>query len=192
MTINEKDLIKRTQKKNDLKAFEALVRLHQSRVRAVIYRFTQSVEDLDDISQEAFIKAFRAIKTFKGNSSFSTWLCSIAINTCKDKLRSNKRYQQKVVSIEDKNLNQIISEQDSDIEGHLNLTTEQNLVLKEIKKLPENQQLAIILHDIEEFSYEEIAKISNCPVGTVKSRLFNARKTLKDKLKTHITSITLS
>lgn len=188
----DKELITRCQNNKDLKAFEILIKRHQNKVRSVIYKFINNTEDLDDISQEAFIKAFRSINSFKGNSSISTWFCSIAINTCKDKLKSKKSYNQKVINIEDKRLNQISDNAVNTFEKNLSLTEDQKIVFTEIKKLPEEQKQAIILHDIEEYSYEDIAKIANCPVGTVKSRLFNARKKLKEKLKPLLTSITIT
>jgi RNA polymerase sigma-70 factor (ECF subfamily) len=191
MQISDHELIKRCQKKKDLKAFETLIKRHQNKVRAVIYKLTINTEDLDDISQETFIKAFRSINSFKGNASFSTWLCSIAINTCKDRLRSKNRQEQNIIHMQEERLKEIPDNNEDSPDRQLSLSEDKQLVFKEIQKLPDAQKIALILHDIESFSYEEIATISNCPVGTVKSRLFNARKTIKEKLKPIISSIHL-
>lgn len=191
MEKTDKQLVEACKRNNDLKAFESLIKRHQNKVRSIVFKFLNTPDDLDDISQEVFIKAFKAIKTYRGDSSFSTWLCRIAINTCKDRLRHRKNYSQKVVNIEDNTLKEI-PDQFSNVEKYVTINEEKRLVFKEIKKLPEAQQIALILHDIEDMTYEEISHVAECPVGTVKSRLFNARKTLKDKLKSVITSINIS
>lgn len=190
--ISEKELIYRCQKNGDLKAFETLIKQNQDKVRAVVYKFTQNNYDLDDISQDVFVKAFKSINKFKGTSSFSTWLYKIAINTCKDKLKSKKVELSKIVNIDDSNFKEIPNKVNNCIEDKINLSYEQTLVFKEINKLPEKQKTALILHDIEEMTYEEISNITETPVGTVKSRLFNARKTLKTALKEILTTIKVS
>lgn len=191
MEKTDHQLVSACQKHNDLKAFEQLIKRHQNKIRSVVYKFLNNAEDLDDISQEVFIKAFKSINSYRGDASFSTWLCKIAINTCKDKVKSQKSYSQKVISIDEERIKDIPENSSNCLDNLLTISEEQKLVFKEIKKLPTNQQLALILHDIEDLSYDEISKISDCPVGTVKSRLFNARKTLKEKLKSVITSINL-
>lgn len=192
MQKSEAQLIEACQIQGDLKAFEILIKQHQQMVRSIAYRFITNPEDLNDVSQEVFIKAFKSIKTYKGNSKFSTWLCKIAINCCKDKLKSKSRYQQKVINIDEHDFMEIAEKTHYSLDETVVASEEQKLVFKEIKNLPLNQRIALVLHDIEEMSYEEIAQVSNCPVGTVKSRIFNARKSLKEKLKTFITSIQLN
>ena len=189
MKKTDKELVVACQKHNDLKAFEILIKRHQNKVRAIVFKFTNNPEDLNDISQEVFIKAFRSIKKYRGDASFSTWLYRITINTCKDTVKRQNIHSQKVVNIEDKSYKEIPDMKHNDITDNIRINKEQKLVLEEIKKLPESQRLALILHDIEELSYKEISHIANCPVGTVKSRLFNARKALKQKLKSLITTI---
>lgn len=189
MELSDKDLVASCQKEKDLKAFEILIKRHQKKLRSVVFRFLRNTEDLDDVSQEVFIKAFKSIKSYRGNSSFSTWLCCIAVNTCKDKLKSQKNYNNKVINIDDKTFHQIPDNNSRSVERNFDMTEEQTLVHQVIKELPLSQQTAIILHDIEELTYEEISKISNCPIGTVKSRLFNARKYIKTKLLSLTSSI---
>jgi RNA polymerase sigma-70 factor (ECF subfamily) len=100
-------------------------------------------------------------------------------------------YSQQVVNIEDRKLKDI-PDKYGNVEKYVTISEEKRLVFKEIKKLPEAQQVVLILHDIEDMTYEEISQVASCPVGTVKSRLFNARKTLKEKLRSVITSINIS
>lgn len=192
MQSPDKQLVEACQKNKDLKAFETLIKRHQNKVRSVIFKFLNTPDDLDDVSQEVFIKAFKSIQSYRYQASFSTWLCSIAINTCKDRLKSKKIHSEKVVNIDEHRFREIPEHPDKALERFITISEEQKIVFKEIKKLPLNQQTALILHDIEELSYEDIAKIAECPVGTVKSRLFNARKTLKYKLKSVISSITIN
>lgn len=186
--LAEKELIYKCQKYGDLKSFEILIKQNHPKIRSIIYKFMQNSNDLDDISQDVFIKAFKYIHQFKGSSGFSTWLCKIAINTCKDKLKARKIELNKVVNINEKALKELPCKQNDNIENKVNLSYEQKLVFEEINKLPEKQKIAILLHDIEEMTYEDIAVITETPLGTVKSRIFNARKTLKDKLKTILSS----
>lgn len=192
MNITDKELVLKCQNNGDLKAFELLIKRHQDKVRSVIYKFISDPEELNDVSQESFIKAFKSIKTFKGNASISTWFCSIAVNTCKDRLRSKKIYSEKVINIDDQTIKEIPSNYYEAFEDSLILSEDQRLVFREIQSLPEEQKLAIILHDVEDFTYEDVAKLLQCPLGTVKSRLFNARKRLKEKLKPFITSLNLN
>jgi len=189
MNKSDSELIKACQKNNDLKAFEILIKRHQDKVRAVVYKFINNSNELDDISQEVFIKAFKSIKSYRSEAKFSTWLYRIAINTCKDSIRSTMKKSEKVVSIDEMIINKVQDPSNIDTEMLIDLKAEQKLVFKEIKRLPLKQQLAIILHDIEFLSYEEISRIADCPIGTVKSRLFSARKELKEKLKHHISII---
>lgn len=192
MIKTDAELIQACQKSNDLKAFELLIKRHQDKIRAVVFKFINNTNDLDDISQEVFIKAFKSIKSYRSEAKFSTWLYRITINTCKDNIKSKLKKSEKVVSIDEKVMNKIHDSSNIDTELLLDLKSEQRLVFKEIKKLPLKQQIAIILHDIEFLSYEEISKVAECPIGTVKSRLFSARKQLKEKLQPHISTIQLT
>lgn len=186
MNKSDLELVNICKKNNDLKAFEVLIKRHQNKVRSIIYRFLNNPEDLKDASQEVFIKAFKNLRSFKGNSSFSTWLYQITANTCKDKLRAKKLLEAKIISITQDDLLKIPD--NKEIDTDLNIEENKELISKLIKSLPLEQQMTIVLHDIEDFSYEEISKILNCPLGTVKSRIFNARKALKDKFKPYLPS----
>lgn len=182
MSFDEAILVKACQDKNDLKSFEILIKMNQQTVRSVIYKLIPNPDEIDDIIQDVFIKAYKNIKMFKCESRFKTWLCSIAINICKNRIVLSTRKQKKIVSIDDKEFDKIPDNSIFNPEKYARLKETEKIILKTIKELPYNQQIAVILHDVEDFSYEDIAKICNCPVGTVKSRLFNARKALKDKL----------
>ena len=186
MNKSDLELVNICKKNNDLKAFEILIKRHQCKVRSIIYRFLNNQEDLKDASQEVFIKAYKNLASFKGKSNFSTWLYQITVNTCKDKLRTKKLLENKFINITQEDLFEIPDNKEIDTE--LNLEENKELIQKLIKSLPLEQQMTIVLHDIEEFSYEEISKILNCPLGTVKSRIFNARKALKEKFKPYLPS----
>ena len=192
MEKTDKQLVEACKNNQDLKAFELLIKRHQHKVRSVVFKFLNNPDDLNDISQEVFIKAFKSIKSYRGEASFSTWLCRIAINTCKDNLKTKKVHAEKVVNINENTMKEIPEKYYNSLDRHISISEDQKMVFKEIKKLPFNQQLALVLHDIEDMTYEEIANLSECPIGTVKSRIFKARKTLKDKLKPLITSIQLT
>src|SRR3989339_1440270 len=128
MNKSDSELIKACQKNNDLKAFEILIKRHQDKVRAVVYKFINNSNELDDISQEVFIKAFKSIKSYRSEAQFSTWLYRIAINTCKDSIRSTKKKSEKVVSIDEMIINKVQDPSNIDTEMLIDLKAEQKLV----------------------------------------------------------------
>lgn len=167
----------------DLAAYDELVRRYQERIYATLYHMTSNHEDANDLAQESFIKAFHAIKSFKGESSFFTWLYRIAVNKTINflKQRKNRIY----LSLNDLDLN---AENDPDLVAFvseknprrdMSLTELQEKLNAAIQRLSEDHRLVVTLHDIQGLSHEEIGKIMDCNVGTVRSRLFYARQQLQ-------------
>ena len=177
-------------KRGDVSAFEMLVVKYQRRIERLIARMVRDVDLVQDIAQEAFIRAYRALPQFRGDSAFYTWLYRIAVNTAKKALVDKKRdpvvLESALVSTED-------GEEPSRGENELSdgETPEAVLASKEIAAtvnaaidaLSEDLRQAIVLREIEGLSYEEIADVMNCPIGTVRSRIFRAREAIAIKLR---------
>ena len=170
----------------DLKAYDALVRRHQERVYATIYHMTSNHEDAADLTQETFVKAFRALKSFKGDSSFFTWIYRIAVNKTINHLKQRKHRGQ--VSLNDLDVN---AENDPDLVALVSdRTPRRDASLRELQErlnvamqcLSEEHRMVVTLHDIQGLKHEEIAGIMKCNVGTVRSRLFYARQQLQGYL----------
>ena len=183
--IADKEIIERV-KNGDKKAYDLLVLKYQQRVINLISRFVKNYADALDVSQETFIKAYKALPNFRGESAFYTWLYRIAVNTAKNHLT----VQSRKITKSDYDVTEI-----EQIEGNMTLTeqtTPENLLIKDelqetvlntIENLPEDLKSAIMLREIEGLSYEEIAAVMECPVGTVRSRIFRARETIDNKIK---------
>lgn len=178
------DLVLRVQQ-GDKRAFDLLVLKYQHRVVQLVYRYVKDASEAQDVAQEAFIKAYRALPDFRGESAFYTWLYRIAINTAKNYLLARTR-RNGDAEIDVYDAEQI--ENAPQLQGMD--TPEQQLLNDEIlhvinaaiADLPEDMRMAIMLREIEGMSYEDIAQIMNCPVGTVRSRLFRAREAIDSKL----------
>lgn len=153
------------------KAFEKLMLLHKDKVRNLIFLTLSDSEFVDDISQDVFISVYHKLKEFRFESKFTTWLYRITVNKCRDYLRK-KRVRSIFVPIKDthENIRSTGIHEDIDIPG---------LVRKAIGRLPEKLKVPLVLRDIDGFSYNEIAEKLDCEVGTVKSRIFRARESLK-------------
>lgn len=179
---DDQELVRSVQS-GDLAAYDELVRRYQVRIYATLYHMTSNHEDANDLAQESFIKAFHAIKSFKGESSFFTWLYRIAVNKTINflKQRKNRIY----LILNDLDLN---AENDPDLVAFvseknprrdMSLTELQEKLNAAIQRLSEDHRLVVTLHDIQGLSHEEIGKIMDCNVGTVRSRLFYARQQLQ-------------
>ena len=168
------ELVRRVQK-GDKSAFDLLVLKYQQKIANLVSRYVRDPADIQDVSQEAFIKAYRGLANFRGDSAFYTWLYRIAINTAKNHLVSQGR----------RTTNYAVDAQEAEqYEGaqalHEHASPERELLSKEIKEavqetiegLPEELRTAITLREFEGISYEEIAEIMECPIGTVRSRIF--------------------
>jgi len=177
-------LIKRVQQ-GDRSAFDVLVIKYQARILKLIMRYVRDPADAMDIAQEAFIKAYRAAPSFRGDSAFYTWLYRITINTAKNHLvaagRRPLHYDLNTDNAEQ--FENFAKMKDIDTPEGLTLSEEiRQTVNKAIADLPEDLRTAIILREIEGMSYEEIAQTMECPVGTVRSRIFRARESIDKRV----------
>ena len=181
--VSDEQLVARAQT-GDSRAFELLVRKYQHKVVKLVARYV-SAADAPDVAQEAFIKAYRALENFKGDSAFYTWLYRISINTAKNYLvaRSRRPASQDVdvADAEAFGHTERFSEQDTP-EALLESEEIRDAVIASIRELPEDLRAAIMLREIDGMSYEEIAQSMDCPVGTVRSRIFRARAAIEGKL----------
>ena len=173
-------------KKGDSASFGSLIIHHERFVYNVVYRMLPNKEDAEDISQEVFIKAYKYLNRFDGKAAFSTWLYKIAVNTCIDEIRKRRGKETLSINAEiDTGEGTVEKEYVSGIIG-----VEEEVLSKEgveiikraINNLSEEQKTVITLRDIEGLSYIEIAEITECSMGTVKSRLSRARQALKDMI----------
>jgi RNA polymerase sigma-70 factor (ECF subfamily) len=180
--VEEMELVKRA-RKGDLAAYDDLVRRYQERIYATVYHMTSNHEDANDLAQEAFIKAYQALKSFKGGSSFYTWVYRIAVNKTINFLKQRKNRSQ--MSLDDLDFN---AEHDPDLVALISDKTPRREVglaeLQEklnaaMQRLSEPHRLVVTLHDVQGLPHEEVAKIMDCNVGTVRSRLFYARQQLQ-------------
>jgi RNA polymerase sigma-70 factor (ECF subfamily) len=192
MTTEQPDeLLVERAKRGDTRAFEMLVIKYQRRIERLIARMVRDVDLVQDIAQESFIRAYRALPQFRGDSAFYTWLYRIAVNTAKKALVDLKRDPLVVESA----LSSVSDDDDetSRVERELTdgATPEAVLASKEIAEtvnaaieaLSEDLRQAITLREIEGLSYEEIAEMMNCPIGTVRSRIFRAREAIAQRLR---------
>ena len=178
-------LVSRT-RRGDTAAYDELVRRYQERVYATLYHMTANHEDANDLTQESFIKAFQALKTFKGDSSFYTWLYRIAVNKAINFIK--QRRNRASMSLNDLDVQ---VEHDPDLVALIShktprrdaaLTELQEKLNAAILKLSEQHRAVVVLHDIQGMPHEEIAETLGCNVGTVRSRLFYARQQLQGLL----------
>jgi RNA polymerase sigma-70 factor (ECF subfamily) len=187
----EADLVKRA-RRGDLKAYDELVQRYQQRIYATIYHMTANHEDANDLAQDSFIKAYQALKSFKGGSSFYTWLYRIAVNKTINflKQRRNKHHY----SLNDLDFN---TEHNPDLVALISdktplrdagLTELQKKLNEALLKLSEPHRMVVVLHDVQGQSHEEIAEIMGCNIGTVRSRLFYARQQLQGFLAEYVKS----
>ncbi|HAW92872.1 MULTISPECIES: RNA polymerase sigma factor RpoE [unclassified Arsukibacterium] len=178
-------IVQRVQQ-GDKAAFNLLVKKYQHRIANLISRYVSNHGDVADVAQEAFIKAYRAMPGFRGESAFYTWLYRIAVNSAKNYLVSNGRKPPATdVDAEDAEYfegSDALKEQDSP--ERLLLSEEiRTVVFNTIDKLPDELRTAITLRELEGLSYEEIAEVMACPIGTVRSRIFRAREAIDIQLK---------
>ena len=183
---SDQELVDRA-KNGDLKAFDLLVLKYQRRVFRLVSRVIKNNSEVEDVAQECFIKAFRAIHQFRGDSAFYTWLYRIAVNTAKNYLFSKGK---RPIA-----LSELKKSEDSDSFDMLDAVSNENpegnmaglqiaeAVNKAVKKLPDELSAAVVLREMDGLSYEEIAEVMNCPIGTVRSRIFRAREAIAQELR---------
>ena len=181
----EADLVRKA-RRGDLNAYDELVKRYQQRIYATVYHMTSNHEDANDLAQESFIKAFQALNTFKGGSTFYTWLYRIAVNKTINFLKQRKKRQH--MSLNDIDFN---AEHDPDLVALISdktpfrnagLSELQKFLNEALLKLSEPHRMVVVLHDVQGQSHEEIAEIMGCNIGTVRSRLFYARQQLQGYL----------
>lgn len=158
-------------KKGRESAFSELMIKHKDKVRNLVYLTLGDVDYIDDISQDVFISVYHKLKEFRFESKFTTWLYRITVNKCRDYLRK-KKVRSIFVPIQDHNFHRGVNTNSDNIDIPA-------LVRRAIAKLPEKLKVPLVLRDIDGFSYQEIADKLECEVGTVKSRIFRARESLK-------------
>jgi RNA polymerase sigma-70 factor (ECF subfamily) len=182
----DQQLVERAQA-GDKHAFELLVEKYQRKVARLLSRFIRDHAEVEDVAQEAFIKAYRALPLFRGDSAFYTWLYRIAINTAKNTLVAQGRRAPTSTEFDAEQ-----AEGFSDADQLRDMSTPESLlqsrqigetVSAAMDALPEELRNAIVLREIEGLSYEEIAEAMSCPIGTVRSRIFRAREAVADKLR---------
>ena len=183
----DQQLVERAQR-GDKRAFELLVLKYQRKLGRLLSRLVRDPGEVEDVTQEAFIKAYRALPNFRGESAFYTWLYRIAINTAKNYLvalgrrapTSTEFDHEEAESFEDAEALRDAATPEGELRGREIAAT----VNKAMEALPDDLRTAIALREIEGLSYEEIASVMDCPIGTVRSRIFRAREAIAERLKT--------
>lgn len=182
----DQQLVERAQQ-GDKHAFELLVAKYQRKLARLLSRFIRDATEVEDVTQEAFIKAYRALPSFRGDSAFYTWLYRIGINTAKNYLVAMGRRAPTTTQFdaeeaealgEGEQLQDLNTPENQMMSRQVGDTVNQTLAL-----LPEELRTAITLREIEGLSYEDIASIMNCPIGTVRSRIFRAREAIAEQLR---------
>ena len=182
----DQQLVERAQR-GDKRAFELLVMKYQRKLGRLLSRMVRDPGEVEDVTQEAFIKAYRALPNFRGESAFYTWLYRIAINTAKNYLVAQGRRAPTTTEFDNED-----AESFDDAEGLRDTATPENLLMgrevaatvnRAVEALPDDLRTAITLREIEGLSYEEIAGVMNCPIGTVRSRIFRAREAIAVELR---------
>jgi RNA polymerase sigma-70 factor, ECF subfamily len=182
----DRQLVERAQR-GDKRAFELLVEKYQRKLARLLSRFIRDPAEVEDVTQEAFIKAYRALPAFRGDSAFYTWLYRIGINTAKNYLMAMGRRAPTSTEIEAED-----AEGFEEGEQLRDINTPESLLLSNeiaetvnstIEQLPEELRTAIQMREIEGMSYEDIAKAMDCPIGTVRSRIFRAREAIAEQLR---------
>ena len=178
----DKELVRRV-KKGDRDAFDLLFSRYQHKILNLVSRYLRDPQDVEDVAQEAFIKAFRALPRFRGDSAFYTWLYRIAINTAKNHLVTRGRRPPGTdVDVEDAEHfdgNDALRESESPESARDQLSAE---IDGAIADLPDDLRSAVTLREFDGLSYEQIAEIMDCPVGTVRSRIFRARESIDKRI----------
>jgi RNA polymerase sigma-70 factor (ECF subfamily) len=179
------ELVKQAQK-GDIKAFELLVQRYQQKVGGVVSKLIKDYHEIQDITQDVFVKVYKALPKFRGDSAFYTWIYRIAINTAKNHLvaRGRRIQNSDIEPIEAENYSSAFENQNFDTpDAEYERQEIEKVVHDSIEDLPDDLKKAIVLREVEGLSYEEIAEKMNCPIGTVRSRIFRARDAVDTALK---------
>jgi RNA polymerase sigma-70 factor (ECF subfamily) len=179
------ELVQRVQR-GDRQAFDVLVRKYQHRIVKLILRYVQDPSEALDVAQETFLKAYRALPRFRGESAFYTWIYRIAINTAKNHLVAQDRRppSDDIDAVDAEQFQNAFQLREVDTPERLLLRGEiESTLVEAMDALPEDLRTAIMLRELEGMSYEEIAQTMSCPVGTVRSRIFRAREAIDNRLR---------
>jgi len=182
----DKELVAQA-KKGDKAAFEGLVKMYSKYVYTTAFFILRDTHEAEDVSQEVFVKVYLSISGFRGLSSFKTWIRKLTVNTCIDKLRLRSKHKDKKVSLDK------ITEEYEVVFTKFSQNLEKNYfrqeavkdVLKIVVNMEESYRIPLILRDLQDYSYREIADLTAKPIGTVKTNIHRARKIIKEKLKTY-------
>ena len=184
----DRQLVEKVQA-GDKRAFDLLVLKYQAKIQALVARYVQDSHEVQDVTQEAFIKAYRALPRFRGDAAFYTWLYRIAINTAKNHLVSrSRRPPGSDVEVEDAEYYEAggaLRDQENP-ENQLFRAELEKVVNTAIKELPDDLRAAVTLREFDGLSYEDIADIMDCPVGTVRSRIFRAREAIDTRVQAQL------
>ena len=184
----DRELVRRVQK-GDAKAFDLLFLRYQHKIHGLVGRYVHAQEEVEDVVQEAFIKAYRALPRFRGESAFYTWLYRIAVNTSKNYLVSRARRPQGVeLDASEGDVGEVAAarKDTEDPESALRRDELRAVVDRALGDLPEDLRAALTLREFDGLSYEQIATVMDCPVGTVRSRIFRAREAVDEQIRPHI------
>ncbi len=183
----EEDSLVAKSKKGDKAAFEELVKKFSKYVYTTAFFILRDSHEAEDVSQEVFVKVYLSIKGFRGLSSFKTWIRKLTVNTCIDKLRLKSKTKDKKVSLDKitEDYEVVFTKMSTSLEKSFFHKEAVKDVLKIIVNLDENYRIPLILRDLQDYSYREIAELTRKPIGTVKTNIHRARKIIKDKLKTY-------
>jgi len=180
----DKQLVERV-KRGDKRAFDLLTLKYLHKIISLVGRYLRDQDEVQDVAQEVFIKAYRALPNFRGDSAFYTWLYRIAINTAKNHLVSKSRRPPDTdIDVDDGEFqaDSAVLRDDDTPEANLATSQMEDVIYKAIADLPEELKVAVTLREFEGLSYEEIAEVMECPVGTVRSRIFRAREAIEKKI----------
>ncbi len=185
MNITEAELIRKS-RLGDIDAFEQLILRYEKRIYAIAYKYMGNHEDAGDMAQDALLKAYQAIGSFRGDAAFGTWLGKITANRCLDELRKRKHLQttslDEALELEEGSVQKEIESQAATPEEHVIEQETANYMQQLIHELKDEYRVAIILRELEGHSYEEIAEMLSCSLGTVKSRISRGRQYLKERI----------
>ena len=189
MKISNKDqdlgLVKRA-KAGDYQAFDLLVLKYQSRLISTAFKFVKDLQIAEDLVQDSFIKSFKSIGSFREDSTFYTWIYRITVNTSKNYLVSKKRKDELLQTDISKEKNYVIEPIDKDTpEDLFHASQLHKIIIESLNELGEDTKTALTLREFDGLSYEQIAEVVNCPVGTVRSRIFRGREVIDDAIREH-------
>ena len=187
MKISNKDLdlglVKRA-KAGDYQAFDLLVLKYQSRLISIAFKLVRDIQIAEDLVQDSFIKSFKSIDSFREDSTFYTWIYRITVNTSKNYLVSKKRKDELLQTDISKEENHVIEPIDKDTpEDFFYANQLHKIIIESLNRLGEDTKTALTLREFDGLSYEQIAEVVNCPVGTVRSRIFRGREVIDDAIK---------